>query len=106
MRILKGDRQPSLDLYLKRDGAAINLTTASSVAIRLADQKTGILKFSSAGTIAGATTGNVTYAWGATDTTTVGDYDLEVEVTWSAGVTETVKLDEVIHVIDKAVVAP
>lgn len=77
----QGDRLPVLTAGLKNgDGTAINLTGAA-VVLRMAAED-GTVKINSAAcTIVDAPTGQVSYAWGATDTDTVGDYRSEFLVT-------------------------
>lgn len=103
--VYKNDRKPSLALTLKRSGAAVDLTTATSVAIRLVNETTGVLKFSTNATISGASTGEITYSWGATDLDTVGQYKIEVQITWPTALLETFDTGLRLEVNDLAVSA-
>lgn len=88
--IKRGDTLPSVVATLSDQNGAINLTSAASVKF---------IAKSAAYTITGTcviTTpayGVVTYNWGTSDTANAGDYQMEWEITWSAGVVETVPND-------------
>lgn len=86
----KGDRLPLLRAALKgSDGAALDLNGAS-VTFRMRPTLGGALKVNAGATIIGSPSdGVVQYAWGATDTDTVGTFDGEFAVSIS-GLIETV----------------
>jgi hypothetical protein len=94
--ILKqGDRRPSFVVALKDDfgeetEAAVDLTTAGTAYFNMRAANGGAVKISrGTATITSAATGVVTYAWGATDTDTAGDYEAELEILWNDGKAET-----------------
>jgi hypothetical protein len=103
MTYYKGDRRPSLALTLKRDGAAVDLSTATSVNVRMVNLDTGALKFSSAATVTTALTGETLYSWGATDLNTVGRYKIEGQATWPTALVETFDTEVRLEVRDLAV---
>lgn len=74
----------------------IDLTSATSVdfIMRSADvPDTDTPKVKAACTIVDAANGIVSYHWGASDTDTVGDFNIEFEIAWSDGTTQTVPND-------------
>lgn len=85
--VKRGDTQP-LDRTLKRGGSAIDLT-AATVEFHMT-QREGSKEVSGACSLLSAAAGQVRFTWGGTDTDTVGDYDVEWEVTYSNGKVETV----------------
>jgi hypothetical protein len=103
MTYYKGDRRPSITPNLKRDGAAVDLSTATSVSIRLVNLDTGALKFSSAATVTSALTGEILYAWGATDLNTVGKYMVLAQIIWPTALPETRDTGIRLEVVDLAV---
>lgn len=77
----------------------INLTTATSVKFLMRETGgTGAPKVTAAMTIVDAANGRVQHDWGATDTDTVGTFDIEFEITWSDGTIETVPNDSYLSV--------
>jgi hypothetical protein len=94
--IKQHDTSPAY-VYDMQDGVdgesptAIDLTDATGVVfkMRLADT-TGAPQVEGAMEITTAASGRVTYEWEAGDTDTVGTYDVEYEITWTDGTTETV----------------
>lgn len=104
--VYKNDRKPTLPITLKRDGGPVDLSTASSVNLRLVNLSTGALKFSTAASIIGASTGEVTYSWGATDLDTAGEYAVKAQITWGVGVTETFDTGLRLEVKELEVAAP
>jgi len=92
--IKANDRKPDLVvLCLDAAGAAVDLTTASSVKLIMSSSVGATPKVDAAATITDAATGEVTYAWQAGDTDTPGRYIGEIEVTWSVGVVQTFPSD-------------
>lgn len=93
--IKQNDRRPLFVVALKDDfgeetEAAVNLTSATSAAFNMREAGGGAVKISAVtATISDAANGVVTYAWGADDLDTVGEYEAEVEVTWNDGKKET-----------------
>lgn len=85
------DLLPILELTLSDDGAAIDLTLATTV--RLIVRGPAGIRVSAAMTVLDqsvlANRGKVTYAWQAGDVGTVGVYSAEVEVIWSNGKPQT-----------------
>jgi hypothetical protein len=68
------------------DGAAVDLTNASSVAFYLRNQYTGVIKVNgSAGSFVSKPAGTVQYTWASGDTDTIGDYIAEFVITWLTG---------------------
>ncbi len=83
--IKRGDRLPSLAAtLLGADSAVINLTGAT-VEFHLLAVGGISLVVSAAAVIVSATLGTVRYDWGASDTTTPGDYYGEFQITFSDG---------------------
>lgn len=88
-KIKQNDTSPILAVTLKdADGTAVNLNGAS---IRFHMRKVGkaTAAVDAAATITGAFTGQVQYAWSASDTSTIGTYHGEFEVTYSDNSIET-----------------
>jgi hypothetical protein len=68
----------------------LDLTTASQVTLVM---KSGAILISGSMAIASALGGRVRYDWGtagAADTASIGTYDVEFEIVWNNGKTETV----------------
>jgi hypothetical protein len=85
----QGDRRPILTATLTQAGEPLNLTGASGVVFRGRLQD-GTTAFTGSCTITGASTGDVSYTWGASDTATPGLYICEFVITWSTGVTQAI----------------
>ncbi len=98
----KGDREEPITVILKDDSGAVNLTGAT-VKFTMSNATSGAVKVSQgACTIAtqtGATIGQVTYSWGATDTDTVGRYYAEFRVTFGDGKKATFPSNEDVYII-------
>jgi hypothetical protein len=93
----QGDRLPALRMQLlDASGAPLDLTGAT-VAFRMRTSG-GSLKVNAAATIVDAVTGVVQYAWGMTDTDTVGSYRAEWACTFS-GSTQTVPTRDYVTVV-------
>lgn len=94
--IKQNDTRPKYVVALKDDfgqpgEAPINLTTATSVKLKLREHDTvGAPKINRTCSITDAANGVVTFTWIAGDLDTVGTYDSEFEITWSDGGIETV----------------
>lgn len=87
-----GDRLPVLvATILDGDGAAVNLSTATTVAFRMRTQGgSGAALFTTNCVITDATNGVVEYRWAAGNTSAAGTYDGEFVVTWNDGRIQTV----------------
>lgn len=90
--IKRHDTLPALQATLKRDGVAIDLTTAVSVKLIMKPQAGGSVVTGTC-TITTPASGLVTYNWISADTAVAGVYDLEFEITWPASKKETVPND-------------
>lgn len=67
---------------------AVDLTLASSVKF-LMRSSGGSVKVNQPATFYDRAAGTLVYAWGASDLDTVGEYEVEFEVTWTDGTIET-----------------
>jgi hypothetical protein len=83
--IKRGDNRPFLQMFLERDGTAVNLTGAVSARILM---RVGNTTTASSLLFGDRVAGEVVLGW-TTQTATVADFVCEVEVTWSTGVIET-----------------
>ena len=84
--IKRGSTTPALTASLvDANGAAINLTTATSVTMVMRSQSGVAPSTSATATITNAATGAVSYTWTAQDTSTAGRYDVEWVVNWTGG---------------------
>lgn len=86
--IKRNDRRPHYRVQLLANGSPVDLTAASGVVFTM---KTGnSLKVTKASmTFIDRSAGIVEYAWGATDTDASGDFNVEIEVNWGGGETQT-----------------
>lgn len=84
--LVAGDRLPEITATVRdAAGAAVSLVGAT-VAFFMADKETGTVKIDgAAATVVDAAGGQVKYAWGATDTTTAGEYRARFRVTFGDG---------------------
>lgn len=81
--IKQGDRLPALRVTCQdADNVAVNLSGATA-SLKMKRRATGATTSSYTMSIVDAAAGIVQYAWGATDTATVGTYDAEVVVTFA-----------------------
>lgn len=79
--IKRNDRRPRFRVALTANAAPVDLTGA--VAVRFIMKAGTTVKVSRLPmTVVTAASGIVEYVWGATDTDTSGDYNVEVEVDW------------------------
>lgn len=93
--IKQNDTRPAYVATLKEDfgletEAAVNLTNAESV--RFLARRAGqneMLDIDGIADIEDAALGIVSYTWDTGDTATVGEYEIEIEVTWDDGGVET-----------------
>jgi hypothetical protein len=82
--IKRGDRRPYWQGTLKANGDPVDLTDATSASFIMKLGTTGTPKVNKgAMTFVDRPNGVVRYAWAAGDTDTSGDYNVEVEVSWS-----------------------
>jgi hypothetical protein len=87
--IKQNDTKPIISATLiNGDGSVANLTGAS-VAFKMRKFGETASTVDSAATIASAANGEVTYSWIASNTTTVGSYEGEFQVTYADGGIQT-----------------
>jgi hypothetical protein len=87
--IKQNDTRPIITANLvDGNGAAVNLDGAS-VAFKMRKVGATAATVDSSATITDATTGKVTYTWIASNTSTVGSYEGEFEVTYAGGGIQT-----------------
>jgi len=79
------DLLPTMTITCLDDTTPVNLTTASSIAIK--GKQGGTLVFSKA--VTGNASGEVVLVWSGTDTATAGQLYVEVEVTWPGAKPQT-----------------
>lgn len=85
----QGDRFPSLAYALvDGNGDRVDLTTATAVRFHMGKEGRAA-KVNAACTVDDAADGEVSYAWGSTDTDELGEFDADFEVTWPSGQPET-----------------
>ena len=88
--IKQNDTRPILELHLTLNGSPLDLTGAASVKLLMASTPGGATTVTRPGTITTPASGITQFTFQAADTATVGMYNAEVEITWSAGAIETV----------------
>jgi hypothetical protein len=87
--IKENDTSPALRAVLKdSDGVSVDLTGAS-VRFHMRNANGGILVVNKPATIVTAASGIVDYNWDAEDTTVVGQFEIEFEVTFPDGGIQT-----------------
>lgn len=84
MLMFQHDTLPALTITCTDNGAAVDLSTATSIKVIGTRADTGATVFSRA--VTGTAQGVVTMTWLAADTANVGEIQVEVEVTWPTGV--------------------
>lgn len=89
--IKRGDRLPALTLTVTGDGTPVDLTTATAVRliVRATSDRSNGPAYLDTTLAARPADGVLTYAWADGDTDTVGQYRVEVEVTWPGGLKQT-----------------
>lgn len=94
--ITQGDRAPALVVtLLDAAGAPVNLTAASGVTFTMRDASLGAIKVNAgAATFVDQAGGQVSYAWAAGDTDTVGSYEAKFTVTWNDATQTSFPTDE------------
>lgn len=84
--IKSDDQLPEIQAVLKDDaGNAVNLSGVEGVRFIMTNKATGEIKVDAAATIVTAAAGLVKYSWAPEDTDTVGTYNGEFEVEFTAG---------------------
>jgi hypothetical protein len=88
--IKQNDRRPRWRVQLTANGAPVNITGATGAVFTMMAGTSGTPKVNKAAmTIIDAPTGVVEYAWASGDTSTTGEFNVEVEVNWGGGETQT-----------------
>jgi len=88
--IKRNDRRPRWRVQLTANGSPANLTGATGTVFTMVDGTVGTPKVDKGTmTVIDAVTGVVEYPWAAGDTDTSGEYNVEVEVDWGGGETQT-----------------
>lgn len=85
--IKQNDRRPRWRVQLTANGDPVDLTGNAAVRFTMKQGGTTVVN-KQAMNVIDASTGVVEYAWGASDTSTVGDFDVEVEVDWGGAPAE------------------
>lgn len=95
------DTRPILELHLTEGDppTAMNLTGALSAKLIM---KSGITTVTRTAVISDALNGILQVTFQSPDTDFPGNYDAEVEITWSAGAVETVPNDSYLQIVIKA----
>jgi hypothetical protein len=83
------DRLPSISAQFKTNGAAVNLSTATSVNFIMRVKGGTTVAINAPATVVNASAGTVRYDWAAGDTNAPGDYEAEWQVTWATGIKQT-----------------
>lgn len=96
--IKQNDSRPRLVAVLKDsvgedDEAPIDLSSAASVKVIIRPNGGGAVKVTATVTVLDDVNGVVSYEWQPGDTDTVGDFDVEWEITWADAGIETVPND-------------
>lgn len=86
--IKKNDRRPYYRVQLTANGTPVDLTGATAARFIMKSGSTVVVN-KQAMTFVDRPTGVVQYAWGATDTATSGDFNIEVEVDWGGSELQT-----------------
>ena len=84
------DRRPGIVFTLKRDGTAIDLSGATSVSARVRPVDSSLTSFKNElSQVTDGSDGQFLLAFTASQLATAGEYEGELEILWSAGITET-----------------
>jgi len=86
--IKQNDRRPPASQTLKRGDTVVDLTEATGVTFKMREQGRKELKVNTAGMLI-SNDGEVRYNWQSGDTDTPGMFEVEWEVIWNDGTTET-----------------
>jgi hypothetical protein len=97
-RIKKGVTKRDIQVTLKYDGSAVDVSGATSVRFHMKAPGASSAKVDAAATLVDGANGVVKYEWQAADVDTVGVYKGEFEVTYSNGDVETFPSDHYIYV--------
>ena len=90
MRYRTSDRRPAIQFTIKRDGTAVDVSGASSVNARVRPVGSTLTSFQNALTaVTDGSDGQYLLSFTANQLATAGEYEGEIEITWSAGITET-----------------
>lgn len=97
----RGDTWPPYSAFLQQAGGASTLSLAAASSVLFLAKNTGTTQGANATSlvikgqmaIASAAQGYVTYTFGASDLILADTYNVEYEITWQAGGTETVPND-------------
>ena len=82
--IKQGDTRPILAGTLTAGGNIIDLTSAATVKFTMTNSAGDVvIDLGACDIVSPATNGQVTYAWGADDTETAGEFQGEFKITWS-----------------------
>lgn len=87
----QNDRRPVITFTIRRDGAALDVSSATAVyaRVRLVDSSATLFKNTLTNNSDG-TDGKMDLEFTASQLATEGEYETQLEILWSAGVTETV----------------
>lgn len=93
-KIKQHDTEPAWSVTLQQDiggpsQSVVDLTTADSVRFLMRNVASGVLQVDAPATVTNAVGGVVSYPWSPPDTDIMGEYDVEVEVTWAPGSIQT-----------------
>lgn len=92
-QIKVGDRLPGVPLFLLgADGEPLDITTAEAVRVRMwTPHRPGSRAYvvDAAPVIVDAATGSLRYDWAAGETSVVGEFAMDVVVTWPVGRQQT-----------------
>ncbi len=85
--VRQNDRLPTMTAVAFSEGARVDLTVFASIAFRMVASD-GTVKIA-AGAATGDANGNLSYAWAAGDTDTVGEYEAVFKATDGTGKVQT-----------------
>src|SRR4051794_18539869 len=90
LTVKRGDTWPPVKGRAADDDGALDLASAASITFLM--KKTALLVTGTVDVIdpPDAEGNNWSYTWTAGDTDVIGDYQVELEITWAVGHTETV----------------
>jgi hypothetical protein len=87
----RGDTAPFFRAQCTDNGAAVNLTGTTA---KLIIRKPSGAVINTSATVEGGTSGWVRRTWGSSDLDEVGDYKIEVEITWADATKQTFPPDD------------